>query len=599
MTMNRARTFRTPLTAGLMALGAGLLLTSCVNVDEEVSRRPSELWKAPVEALPGQDVVVPGPRPSSASKQLGVKPIDLPTALDIALENNPETRSSWYQAKAAAASYGQSQSSYYPTVTLSGSVGREYSHNYLVQGSTQNATVYGPSLTMNWLLFDFGKRSATADSARESLYAANFGYNQTYQDIVQQVVVAYYNLGTAMASLQATQASLENAQATYEAAKTKLDTGLGNKQDMLRSLADVKSVEAQLEGDYANIEQARAQLAASIGVKVGEYLQIEPPSAPPSFAEIDEGVSGLVALALQQRPDILQSYAQTRSAEYDLQAAQADLWPELSAQAQGSYQRAIDRPNNPMEYAQAALVLEWDIFQGFNKKYTIEQARSTLRSQQQDLINQKLQVVSNVWTYYFAFRSAIKQVEARKEAVTAQQQAYDAISIGYETGINSLLDLLTAQQDLDIARQALVDAESTLANSVANLANAIGSLPQPAQGIEQRFAQQPVSDEQQEEQAVDGLFRDSDPDPKPLAPQWMQEDEDDKDAENNSAAASATTKLEPHDTQGNERAQWHDDGRDQGVHQAGQTDQDSQQIVEDREGENAADGQLPPSADVE
>ena len=112
-----------------------------------------------------------------------------------------------------------------------------------------------------------------------------------------RVVVAYYNLNTANKSLEATQASLENADATYQAAKTKLDTGLGNKQDMLRALADVKSVEAQLELDYANIEQARAQLAASIGVKVGEYLQIDEPSAPPSFMEIDEGVSTLVALS--------------------------------------------------------------------------------------------------------------------------------------------------------------------------------------------------------------------------------------------------------------------------------------------------------------
>ncbi|MBC2594788.1 TolC family protein [Ruficoccus amylovorans] len=589
--MNRAPFQRSALTVGLLAFGAGLLLTSCVNVDEEVSRRPSELWKPPAESLPGQNVVVPGPRPSAASNQIGVKPLDLPTLLDISLENNPETRASWYQAKASAAAYGQSQSDYYPTVSVSGSVGREYAKNYLVQG-TQNATTYGPSLTMNWLLFNFGQRSATADSARESLYAANFAFNQTYQDIVQQVVTAYYDLHAANSSLAATEASLENAKATYQAAKTKLETGLGNKQDMLRALADVKTVEAQMEVDYANIERSRAQLAAALGIKVGEYLQIEPPAAPPSFAEVDEGVSGLVALALQQRPDILQSYAETRSAEYDLAAAQAALWPELSLQAQGSYTHSINRTNNPMEYAQAALVLEWDIFQGFNKKYNIEKARSTLRSQEQAMLNQKIQVVSNVWTYYFAFRSAIKQVDASKEAVTAQQQAYDAISIGYNTGINSLLDLLTAQQDLDTSRQALVDAESRLANSVANLANAIGSLPQPAQRIEERYASEEMSKEQKEALAVDGLFRDSDPDPEPLTPQWMEKDEDAKDG-------SGASQPQADNAQGDKGTQRHDDGGQQGIHQPSQADDHSQQIIEDREAENVADGQLPPSADLE
>ncbi len=511
---------------GLLACG---LMTSCVNVDEEVSRRPSELWKPPAEALPGKDITVPGPRPTKASDLLGAGPVDLPTLLDVALENNPETRASWYQAKSAAAAYGQSQSPYYPTVTVGASVGREYYKNEVVPG-TSNFTTYGPSLQMSWLLFNFGKRSATADSARESLYAANFAYNQIYQDIVLQVITAYYALHTANASLAATEASLENARATYDAANTRLETGLGNKQDMLRSLADVKSVEAQLELDYADIEAARAQLAAAVGIRVGEYLTIVAPDAPPSFEGIDQDVSTMVAIALQQRPDMLQAYAETRAAEYDLEAAQADLWPEFGVEMTSSLTEFDGRAYNPSENFRAALVMEWDIFQGFNKKYAIENSRAQLRQQEADVMAQKLSIVSNVWTFYFAFRSAIKQVDAAREALVAQQQAYDAISIGYETGINSLLDLLTAQQDLDTTRQLLVDSESNLANSIVNLANAVGTLPQPSRSIEEQYARQSLSKEQQERLAVDGYYRDNDPDPEPLEPQWM-EDKSDADSE--------------------------------------------------------------------
>ncbi|MEM9227881.1 MAG: TolC family protein, partial [Verrucomicrobiota bacterium] len=359
----------------------GLLASGCVNVDQEVARRPSELWKPPAEAYPEGNVVVPGPRPSKASDLLGTRPLDLPTILDIALENNPETRASWYAAKATAARYGQSQAPYYPNITLDAELNRTYLKNELVPG-IENYTSYGPSLSITYLLFNFGKRSATADSARESLYAANFAYNQTYQDIVQQVVTAYYDLNAANASLEATRASLENAQATFEAADTRLKTGLGNKQDMLRALADVKTVEAQLEGDFAQIEQARANLASSMGIKVGEYLRIAPPEAPPSFEGIDLNINALVALALRQRPDVLQAYAETRSAEYDLEAAKAALWPEIGIEVEGVYNEFEDRAFNPGEFFRAALVMEWDIFQGFNKKYTIEETRATLRQQQ-------------------------------------------------------------------------------------------------------------------------------------------------------------------------------------------------------------------------
>lgn len=574
------------IARSLTLLVTGLLFTSCVNVDKEVARRPSELWKPPAEAIQGGDIVVPGPRPSKASDLLGMKPLDLPTLLDISLENNPQTRASWYAAKAAAAEYGQSQSTYYPDVNFTASVGRQYTKNDFLP-ITENYTTYGPALTINYLLFNFGKRSATADAARESLYAANFAYNQTYQDIVQQVVNAYYDLHAANESLKATEASLENAEATFVAADTRLKSGLGTKQDMLRALADVKSVEAQLESDYANIETQRANLAASMGIKVGEYLQIEPPPAPPTFEGIDEGVSTLVALALQQRPDIMQAYATTRSAEYDLEAAKADLWPELKMQLDGSLTEFDGRGYNPTENFRAALVLEWDIFQGFNKKYTIEEARATLREQQADVLQQKLSVVSNVWTFYFTFRSAIKQVEAQQEALTAQQEAYDAIAIGYNTGINSLLDLLTAQQDLDTTRQLLVDAEATLADAIANLANAVGTLPQPAFDIEKRYAAARESREEAEAEAVDGYFRDDDPDPPSLEPKWMEEEDDD------------SAKPGADHAEGDEGTQGHDDGGNQGIHQAGQADHDREEIVNDREGEDIADGAMAPPADRE
>lgn len=461
---------------------AAFCLSSCVDVDKSVAYRPTEQWKPPVKALPmANRSDIASAHPNSASALVGLGPLSLPILVDIALENNPQTRSSWFAAKSVAAQYGQSLSTYYPQVTLDYTLTREKLRNEVFPNTTFYRTAYGPSLDITWLLFNFGGREAIADAARQALYSANFDYNQTYQDVVLDVMTAYYDLNAANATLEATRALLANAETTYDAASKKLESGLGTKQDALRALASLRSAEAQEQQDIAQIEEARANLADALGLQVGAYLEIIPPVEPPSFEDIDQDVSRLLALAMENRPAVLAAYAQVREADANLKAAQADLWPELVAGVTGQYLNTDNTGFDPVEDYQAYLALEWDIFDGFNNKYTIQSARSLARSARENLRTQELSVLSQVWTFYFAFRSAIGEVTASRAAVQAQREAYEAINIGYQTGINSLLDLLTAQQDLDQSRQSLVDAEASLSTSIANLAHATGGLPRVAE----------------------------------------------------------------------------------------------------------------------
>ncbi|WP_309387584.1 TolC family protein [Cerasicoccus frondis] len=497
LTGTTTRTFTVWRIAGVCVLNLAVLsFQGCVNVDEEVAARPSELWRPPADAKPGapkrdnpgidavnfvagkdkyytQNVAGYGENPVAS---VGLPKLDLPALVDIALSNNPETRYTWLIARSRASEYGQSLSEYYPYVTFGASVQREKLKNAPLPGKTYT-TAYGPSLDINWLLFNFGEREAQANAARQALYASNYTFNQVYQDVVRDVLVGYYDLWSAESNLDASKAFLANTEATYDAASKKLESGLGNKQDALRALANVKTAEAQIEADKADIEAARAKLATSMGIEVSENLQIEQIEEFPDFEGLDSDVNRLVAEALQNRPTLLSSYATVREKEFNLDAARADLFPELSAQVSMQYAELSGNNASPYNDYVAALVLEWDIFQGFYKWYEIDKQRELARAARQDSRLVELEVLQQVWTAFFAYRSAIKQVSSTTSAFEAQQEAYDAISIGYESGINSLLDLLTSQEDLDDARRNLIAAKNTLGTSIADLARATGSLP--------------------------------------------------------------------------------------------------------------------------
>ena len=73
-------------------------------------RTPSRLWVPPKNVKPMQ---LSDESPEKLDQE---EPYSLAELIDIALRNNVQTKITWAQAKSAAATYGQSQSQFFPTI---------------------------------------------------------------------------------------------------------------------------------------------------------------------------------------------------------------------------------------------------------------------------------------------------------------------------------------------------------------------------------------------------------------------------------------------------------------------------------------------------
>src|SRR5919201_1157150 len=161
--------------------------------DVGVSATPSAPWPAPASA-------VPPPIPKPEAPDLG--DLNMPRAIDLALQNNPETRSSWLQARQAQAVVGSRRSAYYPELDLNATYTR--SHQATQGGQTVfNSTTFGPQVVLTYLLFDFGGRAAQVEEARQALIAADFTHNQQIQNTVLQTEQAFFGFLDAKALLDA------------------------------------------------------------------------------------------------------------------------------------------------------------------------------------------------------------------------------------------------------------------------------------------------------------------------------------------------------------------------------------------------------------
>src|SRR5438132_1214132 len=223
-----------PVTLGVAA--SGLLLgcgTPGVRGVAGTAPAPNVLWTPPPprQAAAARAAAPPELPPDLAGRIAQLKLTDV---IDIALRNNTATSAAWADARAAAATYGAAKGQYYPTTALGGTV---QAIKRIASGGVGAAKQqsYGPSVTVSWLLLDFGGRSGTIGATREALLAADWTHNATLQSVVLAVEQAYFLYVGTKGLLVAQQTTLTEAQTNLGAAEQRHRVGLATIADVLQA----------------------------------------------------------------------------------------------------------------------------------------------------------------------------------------------------------------------------------------------------------------------------------------------------------------------------------------------------------------------------
>lgn len=378
---------------------------------------------------------------SAAEKFQAGRELALDDLVDLALENNTATRIYWFQAKSYAAQKGSAMAAYYPQVSVGAQVYRSKIRPSLGYGGssipigTYYETGFGPSAEINWMLFDFGKREAQVESAQNALLAANFDYNQTIQDVVLNVAVAYYDFYSACGNVESAKLSLDEARTAYESAKARLDQSVGNKQDMLNALANAKNAEFVLEQARSSVETARANLAQVLGVRVGPNFVVSAEAVVPSSPETSKKIDELVAKAMRSRQTLLAAYARLAKSASDVKTAERDFLPQIGAFGQFSYTDYTDDSRGHQDTYTGGFSLSWSIFEGFARKYALLNARAAERAQAQQLKAAEIQIISDVWNYYHKYSSSVKQVASATAAARGERRGVHATKFATKTAL--------------------------------------------------------------------------------------------------------------------------------------------------------------------
>jgi outer membrane protein len=450
-------------------------------VDDAVAPAPGRPWQPPPQAR-----VTPTPTPTPAIPAEYLQPgtmLSLPQVVDLALRNNPLTKAAWYQARAAAAELGTKRAEWYPSFELDGNVTR--GKQTAIGGRfTTLLTTYGPSLTMNYLLLDFGGRSADVEEAERGLFAAAWSHNAVIQDVVLLVEQQYYAYLNAKAQTAAAESSLKQARESLAAADERHRVGVATIADVLQAKTAASQAELTLESAQGQIQTIRGSLATALGVPANIPVEV---GELPENVDVDRArdtVDELIAKAERERPLLAAARFAALKAQAHVASVRSEGLPTLSAT--GNINRTYfynNAPNAP--YANnytGSLLFHFPIFTGFANTYDTLKAKEEAKAaeEQAEVVND--QVVLQVWTSYYNLQTASKRVTTAKDFLASATQSQDVALGRYKTGVGSILDLLTAQSAYASARAQEAQARSDWFLAMAQLAHDTGALAPPAPG---------------------------------------------------------------------------------------------------------------------
>ncbi len=397
--------------------------------------------------------------------------LDIVDAVELALCRNPQTREAWANARAQAALVGVARAAYLPGLDA------RLSGNRTVSGGLADYQ-RSASLTLSWLLYDFGARNAKLESARQLLLAAAATLDASVQNVLLLAMQTYYNAQAARAALVAAQESEKTSHESLAAAQVRYRIGSGTPADQLQaqtawSQSTLNRIKA--EGSLRN---ALGTLANVMGFDANLPLtlaDIDTSASVTPNASFEGDLATMIEEARLHRPDLKAAEAQLNAAQAATDHARAAGMPTLSLSAGPNWQRLGELASHGNSIG---LSVSAPLFSGFETHYRVrnaEQQSAALKAQRDGL---RQQIALDVWKAYQSLTTATQTLRTTQDLLASAGQS-ERVALGrYKAGVGSILDLLNTQSALATARQQRVQAILDWQIYRATLAQALGTLDQ-------------------------------------------------------------------------------------------------------------------------
>ncbi len=393
-----------------------------------------------------------------------------------ALIHNTDIRIAAAQVVQAQAQVMVVRSAEFPQVSVNPSAQRERAVDLESHSSSTSASTFSDFAlpgNISYAVDFWGLYRRATEEARDNLLSTEQARRNVIIGVVSSVAQDYFQLRTLDLELQQTKETVSAYQDSLNLTESLFKAGVQSELDVKQAqtalqtaLAEIPALEQQIGQEEDALSLLLGQNPADIPRGLGIEQQPLPPSVP----------AGLPSQLLERRPDILEA-EETLAASYAaVGVARAQFFPQLTLTGAGGTE------SNVLSQIVSAPSLIWSVAGGLTQPiFTGGRLRGNLEAakaqQQQALVSYEKTVLTGfqeVNDALIAYQRSKEQLTAQETLVKAEQGALHLSNLRYQGGVDTYLNVLTAEESLFTGQITLAQDRNAVWAALVQLYQALG-----------------------------------------------------------------------------------------------------------------------------
>ena len=377
--------------------------------------------------------------------------------------------------RAARALVKESRSQYFPTVTTSPSiiVSRQSSaatHANVSPG--RQAVSYTLPFDASWEPDFWGRIRNTVVASTSEAQATAADLQNVRLTVEAELAFDYYQLRSLDAERHLLDTTIVAFQQQLELTRVRQQTGIASDEDVAQAETQLETTQAQA----TDLGIQRAQLEHAIAILTGQppatlSIPVAPLDAPPPAVPV-----GLPSQLLERRPDIAAAERRVAEANAEIGVTKAAFYPSLNLGATAGLESTSLATwfTWPARFFSLGPTLTQTLFDKGRRKAATEVARAqydeTVASYRQTVLTAFQEVEDNL----AALRILSHELDQQNAAVASAQRALNLSTDRYKSGIDSYLNVITAQTILLNNQRTAVNLQTQQMTASVELIKALG-----------------------------------------------------------------------------------------------------------------------------
>jgi outer membrane protein TolC len=384
--------------------------------------------------------------------------IDWNYCLKETAKRHPDLISAKAQVEQYQASKKEVASGFLPQVSADLSASRNSSNQ---NGKNTKTNYYSYGVSANQLLFDGFKKSADLKTALARENVSRCAYSFTSAQVRYNLRLAFINVLTAQEQVVVQKEIVRIRTQDTALIKLRYESGLEHKGSLLTAQANLERASFELDQAKRYLELNKHVLSRLAGFKnqnnfivSGDFSQ-----------DVGDDNPNFEVLA-DKHPQNLQAIAAKNAADFGIDSARADFFPQAGLSASAGENGSHWQPNNKEN--NYGLSVRVPLFEGGLLTARSMQAKAVYKQATADQQSTRDNLIISMERAWKSFQDTVGSVEVQKKILEAAQERSRIAEAEYSSGFISFNDWTLIQNELVQSKISYLSAQSGVLSAQAD-----------------------------------------------------------------------------------------------------------------------------------